>query len=98
MKKMIRTAAVAAAFTVAGVGLAGVAGAAEDTNYVPPACTQTVNGVETAVDCTAPEVESARQDPTPQGELGAEPPAQDPVLDADHHEPGDEHEEGELDE
>ena len=63
MKKMIRTAAAVAAFTVAGVGLAGVAGAADDPGYVPPACTDTVNGVETAVPCNGPAVEDTVVDP-----------------------------------
>ena len=54
MKNIIRIAAATAAFTVAGVGLAGVA-VAEDERYVPPACTQTVDGVVTAVSCVSPQ-------------------------------------------
>ena len=58
MKNMIRTAAAAAAFSVAGIGLAGVAAAQEDPTYVPPTCTETINGVETAVDCVEPDTEA----------------------------------------
>jgi LPXTG-motif cell wall-anchored protein len=56
MKNIIRMAAATAAFTVAGVGMAGVA-TAEDERYVPTACTQTVDGVVTAVSCVSPETE-----------------------------------------
>ncbi len=63
MKNMIRTAAAVAAFSVAGIGLAGVAGAQEDVSYVPPTCTETINGVETAVSCVDPEVAGIVQEP-----------------------------------
>ena len=42
MKKIIRTAAAAAAFTVAGVGMAGVA-VAQDTGYVPSVETKDIS-------------------------------------------------------
>jgi LPXTG-motif cell wall-anchored protein len=49
-------AAATAAFTAAGIGLAGVA-MAEDERYVPPACTESVDGVVTAVSCVNPETD-----------------------------------------
>lgn len=72
MKTVIRTAAAVAAFTVAGLGLAGVSSAAEGTGYVPDSCTAMVDGVTTAVSCAEVEgvqVEAASAATTTSGSL-----------------------------
>ncbi len=59
MNKIVCAAATAVTLTVAGLGLAGVAGAQTTDDYNPSVCTEDVNGVPTVVPCDQGQVENA---------------------------------------